>query len=69
MIFPFLNAQDITGDWYGVWQREDSLHIILHIYKDNDRLKATYDSPDQGEFGVKLNKVILAGEAGSVDHF
>jgi len=63
------NAQDIAGDWYGVCQREDSLHIILHIYKDNNRLKATYDSPDQGEFGVKLNKVILTGDTLFYSHF
>lgn len=63
------NAQDITGDWKGVWQREDSLHIILHIYRDNDRLKAAFDSPDQGEFGVKLNKVIFSGDTLFYSHF
>ena len=58
-IFPVLKAQDITGDWYGKNQTPDSLHITLHIYKNHNGLKATIDSPDQGEFGTLINEVKL----------
>jgi hypothetical protein len=40
-----LDAQDITGDWYGVWQEPDSFHITLHIYKDHRGLHALMDRP------------------------
>jgi hypothetical protein len=62
LIFPVLNAQDITGDWYGVWQIEDSLHLNLHIYKNYDRLNATFDIPDHEEFGVPITLIKLVDD-------
>jgi hypothetical protein len=59
LIFPVLNAQDITGDWYGKLQTADSLHVNLHIYKDFDGLKATMDSPDQAAFGIPIDEITL----------
>lgn len=61
LVFPVLSAQDITGDWYGMLQIEDlSLRINLHIYQDNDHLKATTDSPDQGAFGIPVDEISLS---------
>ena len=49
-----LMAQDITGDWYGRYQSPDSMHINLHISKDKNGLKATWDSPDEDVFGIPV---------------
>lgn len=59
LILPILNAQDITGDWYGMLQRPDSLRITLHISKDRRGLKATWDSPDQEIFGRPVTEMSL----------
>ena len=53
-------AQDITGDWYGAIQIENiSLRIDMHIQKDNGQIKSTMDSPDQGAFGIPVDKITL----------
>jgi len=60
LIFPILSAQDITGDWYGMLQIQDlSLRIILHIYKDYDGFRGSFDSPDQGAYDKPVNEIIL----------
>src|SRR4030043_1174127 len=57
LIFPDLNAQDITGDWYGVWQEPDSFHVSLHIYKDHNGLKATMDRPLTATFSDPIDGI------------
>ena len=58
MAFPLLGAQNITGDWYGLLQIEGlSLRINLHINQDKDNLSATIDSPDQGAYGITVDKI------------
>jgi putative CocE/NonD family hydrolase len=53
-------SQDITGDWYGAIQVENlSLRLDIHIQKDNDQLKATLDSPDQGAFDIPIDNISL----------
>jgi hypothetical protein len=59
LIFPVLNAHDITGDWYGILQTADSLRINLHIYKNDYGLKATWDSPDEAVFGIPIHEITL----------
>ena len=59
LVFQALNAQDITGDWYGKFRTRDSLHATLHIYKDYNGLKATIDGPDQGDFGTLIDEISL----------
>src|SRR4030042_410405 len=61
LIFPGLNAQDITGDWYGIRpsKKADSLRINLHVYKDNNRLKAIFDFPDQDEFNIPADEITI----------
>jgi streptogramin lyase len=54
-----MNAQDITGDWYGIRQAADSLLVTLHIYKDHDGLKGIMDSPSQGAFGIPMDEITL----------
>ena len=57
LIFPAVNSQDITGDWFGKLQIPDSLSVNLHIYKDKERLNATLDSPDQLAFGIPVDEI------------
>ena len=54
LITPLLNAQDITGDWYGKGKHPDSLLVVLHISKDHDGLKATFDRAEASVFGMPL---------------
>jgi pimeloyl-ACP methyl ester carboxylesterase len=51
-------GQDITGDWHGMLDLEGfRLRIVFHITTAGDSLSATFDSPDQGAFGLPVNKV------------
>jgi len=60
LVFPVLSAQDITGDWYGMIQIQAiSLRLNLHIQKDDNGLKATFDSPDQGVYGIPVDELTL----------
>jgi hypothetical protein len=61
LIFPVLNAQDITGNWYGIYSKSetDSVRVNLHIYKDNNRLKATLDCPEQEGFNIPVDEIIF----------
>jgi pimeloyl-ACP methyl ester carboxylesterase len=51
-------AQDITGDWHGILDAMgQKLRIVLHVTASGDSLSATFDSPDQGAFGLPLRSV------------
>jgi putative CocE/NonD family hydrolase len=63
LIFPVLSAQDITGDWYGIIQIQDiSLRLNFHIQENHNGLKATFDSPDQGTYGIPVDEITLDDE-------
>ncbi|MDT0293327.1 alpha/beta hydrolase family protein [Mesonia ostreae] len=50
-----LQAQEITGDWYGVLEVQgQKIRVVYHISKDGDNLKSTMDSPDQGVMGIPM---------------
>lgn len=57
-----LNAQDITGDWYGVWQEPDSFHVSLHIYKNHNGLYATMDRPMTATFSDPLDEITFKND-------
>ena len=47
------NAQSIEGDWYGKANvMGTDLRINLHIKPSGDVYTCTWDSPDQGGFGL-----------------
>ena len=57
VLFPFLHAQDITGDWYGMINEESlEIRINMHIQQDQNKLIITLDSPDQGAYGLAVDK-------------
>jgi len=58
--FPGIEAQDITGKWYGQIQIEDiTLRVNLNVTGEEDKYSATLDSPDQGAFGIPIDKFEL----------
>lgn len=60
LIIPFLHAQDITGDWYGVLSEGiQTVQVNLHIQQNENLLTSTLDSPDQGAFGLPVDKTIF----------
>lgn len=51
-------GQDITGDWNGVLDAGGmKLRIVFHISATGDGFSATFDSPDQGAFGLPVSSV------------
>ena len=57
-ITALTNAQDVTGDWYGLLTIPGTeLHIALHIKKADTGYTGTMDSPDQGANGIPLTAV------------
>ncbi|MFY7729172.1 MAG: alpha/beta hydrolase family protein [Flavobacterium sp.] len=55
-----VNAQDITGDWFGLLSIPGTkLHINLHIKKADKGYTATMDSPDQGANGLPVTTITI----------
>lgn len=52
-----INAQDITGDWYGQldFGAGTTLRLVLHVSKAGDTYSSTMDSPDQKASGIPLS--------------
>lgn len=50
--------QDITGQWNGILNIQGmQLRLVFHIKKDDEKLTATMDSPDQGAKGIPVSDV------------
>ncbi|MCA1741027.1 MAG: CocE/NonD family hydrolase [Bacteroidales bacterium] len=50
---PFAHAQSIEGDWHGVADLQSiKLRISLHVTSTDGGYASTWDSPDQGAFGI-----------------
>ena len=59
---PFLQAQDITGQWNGVLTVQGtSLRIVFHINKTGEGYTSTMDSPDQGAAGIPVTATTFDG--------
>lgn len=57
---PAVAVSPIVGDWQGSLANPDgsTLRVVFHITQDNaGNLTATFDSPDQGAFGVPVDEV------------
>lgn len=51
-------GQEITGDWHGVLEINGmKIRIVFHIKGSRDKLSATFDSPDQGAFGLPVSSI------------
>lgn len=52
-----VNANDITGSWYGLLDVQGvKLNISFHIDEQDGALTSTMDSPDQGAIGIATSK-------------
>ena len=59
-----LQAQKITGDWYGLLEVQGTqLKIIYHIEQNNGVLTSTMDSPDQNATGLPIDETTLLNPA------
>ncbi len=48
-----IRAQSIEGDWYGKAEIGDiTLRLTIHVKADDKGYSSTWDSPDQGAFGI-----------------
>lgn len=53
----FAKGQEITGSWTGPLKVQGiSLTINIHIVKEGGELSSTFDSPDQGAFGLAFDR-------------
>jgi fermentation-respiration switch protein FrsA (DUF1100 family) len=60
LIFTFIfletNAQDITGQWFGILKVPGSQYrLVFNISKSENGFKSTMDSPDQGAKGIPIS--------------
>lgn len=61
VILSFAWAGVVLGDWHGMLDIEGmKLRIVFHISANQDSLTATFDSPDQGAFGLPVSSVNFA---------
>jgi putative CocE/NonD family hydrolase len=50
---PFANSQSVEGDWHGVADVQGiKLRISVHVTATGQGYASTWDSPDQGAFGI-----------------
>jgi uncharacterized protein len=62
IISPAVLAQGILGEWSGTLKVPGgSLRIVFHISETVADIYSTMDSPDQGAFGIAVDKTIIAG--------
>lgn len=61
LIVTTLWSQSIAGDWHGMLDVQGmKLRIVFHITETGDSLSGTFDSPDQGAFGLPAGSVEFA---------
>ena len=46
------HGQDFNGSWSGVIDVGQSMTIVFNIQQTSDGVNITWDSPDQGAFGL-----------------
>ena len=50
----------LEGEWKGSIEIQGAkLRIVFHIEKTEEKLTATFDSPDQNAFGLSVEEVLL----------
>ena len=59
---PAIVWADVAGTWAGALKYPNgTLQIVLHISGPDSKLKATGDSPDQGNWGGPVTSISLSG--------
>ena len=76
VVYPFLSAalilmagmttvahgQDFNGSWSGAIDVGQPLTIVFNIQQTSDGVNITWDSPDQGAFGLPATATISGNE-------
>lgn len=64
LTLPATAQPNLTGDWSGQIEvtPAQSLTAVFHVSQSEDGYSATFDSPDQGAFGLPLSDVAFDGE-------
>ncbi len=58
LLLSFSSFAQVEGTWNGAIELPtNKLPFILHITTENNQLKATFDSPDQGGFGIEIPEI------------
>jgi len=58
-----LRSQSIVGDWYTLAEVQGLyLRLNLHFTEEGGAYKGTFDSPDQGAFGIPFTSVTMTGQ-------
>ena len=56
------HGQDFNGTWSGVIDVDQPLTIVFNIQQTSDGVNITWDSPDQGVFGLPATATISGNE-------
>src|SRR5690554_7669821 len=58
LLFSFSSFAQIEGTWNGnIEIPSNELPFVVHITKEGNELKATFDSPDQGAFDIEMPEI------------
>lgn len=58
LLFSFTLFAQVEGTWNGTIEiPSNGLSFVLHVSKENNELKATFDSPDQAAFGIQMPEI------------
>ncbi len=58
LLFSFSSFAQIEGTWHGnIEIPNQKLPFVIHITKEGNELKATFDSPDQGAFDIEMPEI------------
>jgi len=57
-----LNAQDVPGEYAGYLNVQGTkIKLVFHILRNEGKLTASFDSPDQNAMGLKIDETTLNG--------
>ena len=63
LLATLLNAQDLTGSWYGTLNIQGTkLPIVFHVKSNEQGFTSTMDSPSQGAMGIPTDKTSIDGK-------
>ncbi len=63
-IFNLSYSQEITGDWYGIIDVSGkSQRIILHLSVHESGYSGMVDWPDQDDFGIPMDKLLISNDS------
>lgn len=61
--FAGARSQSIAGDWYSLAEVQGVyLRLNVHVTEEGGAFKGTFDSPDQGAFGIPFTSVTVTGQ-------